>query len=510
MGERPPHGRTKDHTHAPGPPRPPARRPVPPRASGPAPHAPRLTGRSGSPSRHRRQRRSRCSRSTTAPGTRPTSTSSRKPTTGSRRPAPQNGFTYTATTNWNLLNSRHLAQYKVVMFLDDAPQPAAQRPRSSSTCRTAGPGWASTSPRSPPTPELALVLQQVPRQRRLRRPTPGARPPRPCTSRTAPTRRPAHLPATFTSSVSEWYSWSNDLRNNPNIDILASVDPCSFPVGTDPNQTWYSGYYPIMWTNTQLQDAVRQLRPQRHELRHQHPRCRRPSPARPRTACSSTACMWLRHRLDRRPPAPTDPHLADRLVQPGRTPATASASTPGRPPRPTAPRSSSTPATPPPRSSSSSSRPTAASSASTTAQQRAGRRRDQRVHGRQRPDPALDVQRRAPTSSGSRSREGGGCYHFTARHSGKCLSVPAGGGAQATAARPAHVRRLGGPVLRAGRLAEHPPQARPTAPRKGRPPTGPDDRHSLTPLPDAPARSAPRTAAARRRGRPPSRSRRAA
>ena len=59
----------------------------------------------------------------------------------------------------------------------------------------------------------------------------------------------ARLPATFTSSISEWYSWSNDLRQNPNIDILASIDPSSFPVGTDPNQSWYSGYYPIIWTN---------------------------------------------------------------------------------------------------------------------------------------------------------------------------------------------------------------------------------------------------------------------
>jgi hypothetical protein len=60
----------------------------------------------------------------------------------------------------------------------------------------------------------------------------------------------AALPATFTSSVSEWYSWSNDLRQNPDIKILASIDPSSFPVGTDPNQSWYSGYYPIIWTNT--------------------------------------------------------------------------------------------------------------------------------------------------------------------------------------------------------------------------------------------------------------------
>jgi hypothetical protein len=54
----------------------------------------------------------------------------------------------------------------------------------------------------------------------------------------------------FTSAPSEWYRWTNDLRTNPNIKILLSVDPSSFPLGTDPNQSWYSGYYPIAWTNT--------------------------------------------------------------------------------------------------------------------------------------------------------------------------------------------------------------------------------------------------------------------
>jgi hypothetical protein len=53
----------------------------------------------------------------------------------------------------------------------------------------------------------------------------------------------------FTSATSEWYSWEVDLRTLPNIDILLSVDPSSFPLGTDPTQSWTSGYYPIAWTN---------------------------------------------------------------------------------------------------------------------------------------------------------------------------------------------------------------------------------------------------------------------
>ena len=60
-----------------------------------------------------------------------------------------------------------------------------------------------------------------------------------------------HLPATFKSSPSEWYRWSNDLRTNPDIDILLAIDSSSFPLGTGPkpNEIWHSGYYPVAWTN---------------------------------------------------------------------------------------------------------------------------------------------------------------------------------------------------------------------------------------------------------------------
>jgi hypothetical protein len=35
------------------------------------------------------------------------------------------------------------------------------------------------------------------------------------------------------------------------IQILASIDPVSFPLGTGPKQSeiWHSGYYPVVWAN---------------------------------------------------------------------------------------------------------------------------------------------------------------------------------------------------------------------------------------------------------------------
>ncbi|WP_254549974.1 ThuA domain-containing protein [Catellatospora tritici] len=162
--------------------------------------------------------------------------------------AAQYNFSWEATTDWSLLNTGNLAQYKVIMFLDDAP-PAAQR-AAFQTYMSNGGAWMgfhvtafNTDPNS-----WSWYYNTFLGTGAFVSNTWGP------TSVTLKTEDRAHpstlrLPATFTSAVSEWYSWQRDLRTNPAIDILASIDPSSFPVGTDPNQSWYSGYYPIMWTN---------------------------------------------------------------------------------------------------------------------------------------------------------------------------------------------------------------------------------------------------------------------
>jgi hypothetical protein len=59
------------------------------------------------------------------------------------------------------------------------------------------------------------------------------------------------LSETFKSAPNEWYRWKNDLKENPDISILASIDTSSFPLGTGPKQheIWHSGYFPVIWTN---------------------------------------------------------------------------------------------------------------------------------------------------------------------------------------------------------------------------------------------------------------------
>lgn len=165
--------------------------------------------------------------------------------------AAANGYTYTATTNWNQLTTITTAQYQVVMFLDDQPQSAAQFQGFQRYVQSGGGffGFHVTGYNDAGTPSYANWFHNDflgtgrfatntwgPTAETLR-----------IDNRTHPAT--AALPATIRSSVSEWYSWERDLRQNANIQILASLDPSTFPVGDDPNQQWQSGYYPIMWTN---------------------------------------------------------------------------------------------------------------------------------------------------------------------------------------------------------------------------------------------------------------------
>jgi hypothetical protein len=162
--------------------------------------------------------------------------------------AAANNFTYTSTNDWSKLNAANLAKYQVILFLDDHP-PKAQEAAFKQymdnggawmgfhVCafntnsadwdwyynKFLGVGSFNSNTWGPTTAVLKCEDQTHPSTQRL--------------------------PQKFTSAVSEWYSWTKDLRKNPDIRILCSIDPSSFPLGTDPNQSWYSGYYPVIWTN---------------------------------------------------------------------------------------------------------------------------------------------------------------------------------------------------------------------------------------------------------------------
>ncbi|MET8761477.1 ThuA domain-containing protein [Lentzea sp. NPDC004782] len=164
------------------------------------------------------------------------------------RAAQENGFTYEATTDWNRLVGLTPAQAQVVIFLDDLPN-GAQRAGFQRYIEAGG-AWLGfhVSAFTQNADEWPWYHNTFLGKGNFVSNTWG---PTTATLKVETRTHPStlRLPERFTSSVSEWYSWSRDLRTNPDIQILASVDPSSFPLGTDPNQQWRSGYYPIMWTN---------------------------------------------------------------------------------------------------------------------------------------------------------------------------------------------------------------------------------------------------------------------
>lgn len=166
-----------------------------------------------------------------------------------------NGFAYDSTNNWDNLNEVFLSKYQVVVFLDTRPDSAAHREAFRKYMEHGGAwlgfhfaGFALTPSAFPQNwdwyhnqfigagqynsntwrPTSANLKNESPRHPVL-----------------------AGLPAVFKSQPSEWYRWQNDLTKNPDIQVLLSVDPSSFPLGTGPkaHEIWHEGYYPIAWTN---------------------------------------------------------------------------------------------------------------------------------------------------------------------------------------------------------------------------------------------------------------------
>jgi hypothetical protein len=169
--------------------------------------------------------------------------------------AKKHNFTYDSTSNWSNLNAQFLAKYKVVIFLDTRPEDSLQRVAFEKYMKGGG-GWMGFH-----FSAFALNQSAVPQNWDwyhnvfLGSGEYGSNTWRPTSAilKVEDKDHPAMkgLGDTFKASPNEWYRWEKDLTQNPSIQILASIDPVSFPLGTGPKQSeiWHSGYYPVVWAN---------------------------------------------------------------------------------------------------------------------------------------------------------------------------------------------------------------------------------------------------------------------
>lgn len=164
-------------------------------------------------------------------------------------------FIYDSTYDWNNLNAKFLSRYRVVIFLDSRPDSANQRATFRDYMEKGG-AWMGFH-----FSAFALTPSAFPQnwnwyhndflgsgeyKSNTWRPTSAIL--RVENHNFTPLRK---LPETFKASPNEWYRWENDLRKNPDISVLLSIDSTSYPLGTGPKlyEIWHSGYYPVVWTN---------------------------------------------------------------------------------------------------------------------------------------------------------------------------------------------------------------------------------------------------------------------
>ena len=167
----------------------------------------------------------------------------------------ENGFEFYSTSVWEEMHVENLSNYQLVVFLDTRPELPEQREVFESYMKKGG-AWLGFH-----FSAFALTPSDFPQdwdwyhEEFLGSGQYSGNTWRP-TSAILKVEQPSHdifesISATFKAAPNEWYRWEHDLRTNPDIQILASIDPSSFPLGTGPkvHEVWNQGYYPVIWRN---------------------------------------------------------------------------------------------------------------------------------------------------------------------------------------------------------------------------------------------------------------------
>src|SRR5215469_8387373 len=156
-------------------------------------------------------------------------------------------FTLDATSKWEDLNDDRLKGYQLVIWLNESPSNAEQR-RAFERYIEQGGAWlgfhaAAYNDRDTNWPWFVDFLG-------------GAVffinswPPLPARINVDDQADivAAGIPHDFESPANEWYLWNPNPRVNPNVRILATLDPSNYPMGFKDVLT--GGDLPVVWTNT--------------------------------------------------------------------------------------------------------------------------------------------------------------------------------------------------------------------------------------------------------------------
>ncbi|QNI37822.1 ThuA domain-containing protein [Edaphobacter albus] len=161
--------------------------------------------------------------------------------------AKHDGFEFTPTNDWNDLNQKKLADYQIVLWLDDFPHTPQQRAAFEQYMENGG-GWlgfhiAAYNDKNTQWPWFVRFL--------------GGGvfygnnwPPLPATLTVDHPEHPVtrHLPANFLSPANEWYIWKPSPRENKDVKVLLTLASSNYPLGM--KDILRGGDLPVMWTNT--------------------------------------------------------------------------------------------------------------------------------------------------------------------------------------------------------------------------------------------------------------------
>ena len=156
-------------------------------------------------------------------------------------------FSFTATTNWDDLNTSNLAKYDLVLWLNDSPHTSSQRKAFEDYMQHGG-GWlgfhvAAYTDGETDWPWFTSLLGSAVFSG-------NSWPPLPAILSVDDGSHPIArgIPQTFLAPSNEWYVWTPSPRLNTGVHVLLTLSSSNYPLGL--KDTIVSGDVPVVWTNT--------------------------------------------------------------------------------------------------------------------------------------------------------------------------------------------------------------------------------------------------------------------